>query len=148
MRRCVFAALIVVSAMPVAAVAGEARAQFTVTAHVTPRASIESIVQPEQFAVSAEDVDRGYVDLAAVYRVSSNDPAGYLVRLVPRVGLTRAIEVNGFASPVIVRDDVVDVSQPAALRPQDLRLSLRLLLDAAAVPGTYEWPVQLAAYAL
>jgi hypothetical protein len=148
MRRCAFAALMMVSAMPAAAVGGEARAQFTVTARVTARASIDSVAQPTQFTVSAGDVDRGYVDLAAIYRVSSNDPAGYVVRLAPRVGLTRAIEVTGLASPVVVRDDVVDVSQPAALRPLDLRLSFRLLLDEAAVPGTYSWPVQLQAYTL
>jgi hypothetical protein len=134
MRRCL-AALVLLSVMPVAE-AGEARAQFTVTAHVTARASLKGIVQPAQFAVSEADVDRGYVELSAVYRVSNNDPGGYVVRLVPRVGLTRAIEVTGLASPVVVREDVVDVSQPAALRPQDLRLGFRLLLDAAAVPGT------------
>ncbi len=137
-----------VSAMPVAAVGGEARAQFRVSAYVTARASIESVAEPAQFSVSTGDIERGYVDLAAVYRVSSNDPTGYLVRLAPRVGLTRAIEVTGLASPAVVRDDVVDVSQPAALRPQDLRLSFRLLLGEAAVPGTYSWPVQLQAYAL
>jgi hypothetical protein len=119
-----------------------------VSAYVTARASIDSDAQPTQFTVSAGDIERGYVDLAAVYRVSNNDPAGYMVRLAPRVGLTRAIEVTGLASSVVVRDDVVDVSQPAALRPQDLRLGFRLLLDDAAVPGTYSWPVQLQAYAL
>jgi hypothetical protein len=119
-----------------------------VTARVTARASIDSVAQPTQFTVSAGDVDRGYVDLAAVYRVSSNDPAGYVVRLAPRVGLTRAIEVTGFGSPVVVRDDVVDVSQPAALQPRELRLGFRLVLDEGALPGTYSWPVQLQTYAL
>jgi hypothetical protein len=119
-----------------------------VSAYVTARASIDSDAQPTQFTVSAGDVDRGYLDLAAIYRVSSNDPAGYVVRLAPRVGLARAIEVTGLASPVVVRDDVVDVSQPAVLQPLDLRLSFRLLLDATAVPGTYSWPVQLQACTL
>lgn len=136
------------SAMPVTALGGEARAQFAVTAYVTARASIESVAEPTQFLVSTSDLERGYVDLSATYRVSSNDPAGYVVRLAPRVGLTRAIEVTGLATPVVVRDDVVDVSQPAALQPRELRLGFRLVLDEGAVPGTYSWPVQLQAYAL
>ena len=136
------------SAMPVTALGGEARAQFAVTAYVTARASIESVAQPTQFSVSTSDLERGFVDLAAVYRVSSNDPAGYMVRLAPRVGLARAIEVTGLATPVVVRDDVVDVSQPAALQPRELQLGFRLLLHEAAVPGTYSWPVHLHAYVL
>lgn len=134
--------------MPAAAVAGEARTQFRVTAYVAARASLEQIAQPSTVTVSGQDLERGYVDVAATYRVSSNDPAGYMVRLAPRVGLTRAIEVTGLATPVVVRDDVVDVSQPAALQPRELRLGFRLVLDEAAVPGTYSWPVQLQAYAL
>ena len=147
MLRCL-AALVLSSVVPVTATAAEVRGQFAVTAYVTARASIETVAQPTQFSVSAGDLERGYVDLAATYRVSSNDPAGYMVRLAPRVGLTRAIEVTGLATPVVVRDDVVDVSQPAALQPRELRLGFRLVLDEAAVPGTYSWPVQLQAYAL
>jgi len=134
--------------MPRVAVAGDAQAHFTVTAYVPPRASLERIVHPAQVAVSMRDIARGYLDLAAVYRVSSNDPAGYVVRLAPRTGLTRAIEVSGLATPVVMRDEVVEVAQPAALRPQELSLNFRLLLDAAAVPGTYELPVHLVVRAL
>jgi hypothetical protein len=147
MRRWI-AALMLFSAMPVTALGGEVRAQFAVTAYVAPRASIENVAQPTQFSLSEGDIERGYVDLAAVYRVSSNSPAGYMVRLSPRVGLTRAIHVTGLATPVVVREDVVDVSQPAAPRPRELRLGFRLVLEEAAVPGTYSWPVQLQAYAL
>lgn len=130
--------------MPVVARAGEARSQIAVTAYVPPRASLERIVQPAQFSISRDDISRGFIDLAAVYRVSNNDPAGYVVRLAPRVGLTRAIEVTGLATRVVMADDVVEVSQPAALRPQELRLGFRLLFDGSAVPGTYDVPVVVA----
>lgn len=147
MRRCI-TALVLSSVMLTTAMAGETRARFAVTAYVVPHASIESYAQPSRFSVSAGDIERGYVDLAAVYRISSNGASGYVVRLAPRVGLTRAIEVSGLSSSVVVHDEVVEVSQPALRRPQDLRLSFRLLLGDAAIPGTYAWPVQLEAYAL
>ena len=134
--------------MPAAAVAGEARTQFRVTAYVAARATLESVAQPAQVAVSAVDIERGYVDVAAVYRVSSNDPAGYLLRLAPLGGVAAAVEVSGLSSRVVLREESVDVMQPAALSPQRLAVTFRFVLDPAAVPGTYEWPVQLAAYTL
>lgn len=139
---------VLLAVLPWVAVAGDAQTHFTVTAYVPPRVSLEHIVHPAQVAVSARDIARGYLDLAAVYRVSSNDPAGYIVRLAPRTGLTRSIEVSGLATPVVMGDEVVEVSQPAALRPQELSLSFRLLLGAAAVPGTYDMPVHLVVRAL
>ncbi len=121
---------------------------MTVTAYVPSRASIQAISEPAQFSISEQDLARGYVDVPAVYRVSNNDPQGYVLRLAPRTGITSAVEVSGLASRVVMRDDIVDVSQPAALRPQQLDLRFRLLLDAAVVPGTYELPVQVAVVAL
>lgn len=135
-------------AAPPWAAASEARAQLTVTAYVPSRASIQAISEPAQFSISEQDLARGYVDVPAVYRVSNNDPQGYVLRLAPRTGITSAVEVSGLASRVVMRDDIVDVSQPAALRPQQLNLRFRLLLDAAVVPGTYELPVQVAVVSL
>lgn len=147
MRRCT-AALVLLAAMPVVAHAGEARSSLAVSAHVPSKVTLETLSQPAQLTVSEADIARGHVDLAAVYRVTSNDPAGYVVRLAPRVGLTQAVEVSGLASRVVMAEEVVEVSQPAALRPQQLNLGFRLLLDGSAVPGTYEVPVLVAVRAL
>ena len=135
--------VLLVATTPLVAGAGESRAQFSVTATVSPRASVEPLTQPAQLSISQVDVERGYVDVAAAYRVSSNDPSGYMVRLAPRTGLTRAVEVAGLSSPVVVTDQSVEVIQPAALRPQRLDLRFRLVLAENAVPGTYAMPVQL-----
>jgi hypothetical protein len=93
--------------------------------------------------VSGDDVARGYLDVAAAYRVSSNDPSGYMVRLAPRTGLTRMVEVGGLSTPIVMTDQSVEVVQPAALRPQTLALRFRLMLNEKAVPGTYAMPVQV-----
>ena len=135
--------VLLVATTPLAAGAGELRTQFSVTATVSPRASVEPLSQPAQLSISQVDVERGYVDVAAAYRVSSNDPSGYLVRLAPRTGLTRAVEVAGLSTPVVMTDQSVEVIQPAALRPQTLALRFRLVLNDKAVPGTYAMPVQV-----
>jgi hypothetical protein len=135
--------VLLVATTPLAAGAGELRTQFSVTATVSPRASVEPLTQPGQLSISQVDVERGYVDVAAAYRVSSNDPAGYMVRLAPRVGLTRSVEVAGLSSPIVMTDQIVEVVQPAARRPQRLDLRFRLVLDDGAVPGTYAMPVQV-----
>ena len=135
--------VLLVATTPLAAGAGELRTQFSVTATVSPRASIEPLSQPAQLSISQADVERGYVDVAAAYRVSSNDPSGYMVRLAPRTGLTSSVEVAGLSTPIVMTDQSVEVIQPAALRPQTLALRFRLVLNHKAVPGTYAMPVQV-----
>jgi hypothetical protein len=137
------ATLVLMASLPVAAGAGELRTQVAVSAYVTPRASIETVSQSATLSVTEQDVGRGYLDVAAVYRVRNNDPAGYLLRLVPHIGLTSAIEVSGLATPVVMREEVVEVTQPAALQARDLNLRFRLTLDPGASPGVYPMPVQV-----
>jgi hypothetical protein len=135
--------VLLVATAPLVAGAGDTRTQFSVTATVAPRASVEPLTQPAQLSISQDDVERGYVDVAAAYRVSSNDPSGYMVRLAPRVGLARSVKVAGLSSPIVMTDQVVEVVQPAARRPQRLDLVFRLVLDDGAAPGTYSMPVQV-----
>jgi hypothetical protein len=135
--------VVLLMATPLVAGSGDLRARFSVTATVSPRASVEPLSQPAQLSISEVDVQRGYVDVATAYRVSSNDPSGYMVRLAPRIGLTRSVEVAGLSSPIVMTDQVVEVVQPAARRPQRLDLRFRLVLDENAVPGTYAMPVQV-----
>jgi hypothetical protein len=126
-----------------AAHAGDVRAILTVSANVPARASLEAISQPTALEVSDEDVIRGYVDVAAVYRVRNNDPAGYLLRFAPLNGLTSSIEVNGLASAVLMGEDTVEVTQPPALQARDLGLWFRFVLDPAVPAGMYPMPVQV-----
>jgi hypothetical protein len=147
MNRCL-SVLVLLAAMPLVAHGESLRAGFAVTAYVAPRASLETVSQPAMLSVSEEDIARGYLDVTAAYRVRNNDPAGYLVRLSPRIGLASAIEVSGLATSVVIRDDIVEILQPAALRVQQLALRFRLLLGEAAIPGTYAMPVLVAVVSL
>jgi hypothetical protein len=142
------AALTLLVVVPMLADAGEVRSQFAVSAVIPARVSLEAVSPTPALVVSAADFANGFLDFEATYRVRSNDPSGYLIRFAPRLGLATSIEVSGLGSQVRVGDDIVEVTQPAAPRPRDLHLRFRLRLDPAAVPGTYEVPVQVSATVL
>jgi len=78
-----------------------------VSAVVPKRVTLTVLEQPVQLMLSAEDIERGYKDVAARYQVRHNDPNGYLLHLAPRIGLTRHVEVRGlgpqssWATPIL-----------------------------------------------
>ena len=136
------------AAWPLACAAGESRATFLVAAQVTPRVSLEAVSEPVQFAVNEDDLLRGYVDVTATYRVRNNDPAGYLLRLEPRVGFSSGVVVSGLAAPVALLDETVEVIAPAALATQVLTLTFRVALPPTAGAGDYPLPLRLSAATL
>jgi hypothetical protein len=127
------------------AMADQARARFTVSAVVPKRVTLTVLEQPSQLAVSAEDIERGYKDVTARYQVRHNDRNGYLLHLVPRVGLTRQIEVRGLAAEVVLGDADLAIRQASAGRLHDFELAFRFVLDPAARPGSYALPVHVTA---
>lgn len=127
------------------ACAAEAQARFTVAVAVPPRATLATLDQPTQLTLSDEDVRRGYKDVSARYSVRHNDPRGYLLRLSPRVGLASRVQVTGLATDVVLADTDVEVRQVAASGSQELALGFRFLLEPAARPGTYRWPLHVTA---
>lgn len=134
-------ALVLALATAVPAVAGQARASFAVSAIVPARVTLTALDQPSALQVSAADVERGYAEIAATYRVSHNDRRGYLLRLVPRQGLIRGIEVQGLATPLVLGDGPVEVFQPEPPGSHQLAIAFRFVLDPAVLPGRYPLPV-------
>ncbi|MGB5101936.1 MAG: hypothetical protein WBO04_01280 [Steroidobacteraceae bacterium] len=116
---------------------------FTVSVSVAPRASLDVFGLPGRLPLSDEDVARGYLDFVATCRVRSNDPRGYILRLVPRTGPTRAIEVRGLGEDMVLGEDSVEIHRPAAGKSQALEFRVRLVLDPRATAGTYAMPLQL-----
>jgi hypothetical protein len=138
--------LLAVGSLPASpAPAAESQARFTVAVSVPSRVTLVALDQPAQLTLSDEDVRRGFKDVDASYTVSNNDPRGYLLRLSPRVGLTSRVQVTGLATDVVLADTDVEVRQMAARGSQELALGFRLLLDPAARPGSYRWPLSLTA---
>jgi hypothetical protein len=130
------------------AFADQSQARLQVSVSVPALAAVASVGSVDTLTLSVEDVARGYKDLRTRYRVTHNNPGGYLLRFAPRLGLAREVEVRGLGAAFVLRDVPVDVGQPAAARSRDVDLEFRVVLDGAARPGTYALPVQLAAVPL
>ncbi len=139
-------ALALALATAVPAMAGQERASFTVSAVVPARVTLTPLDEPAELAISAADLERGYKEVAATYRVSHNDRRGYLLSLSPRIGVTREVEVRGLTTAFVVREESVEIVQgggPPGSR--ELALGFRFLLDPGAVPGSYRLPVLVTA---
>lgn len=139
-------ALLMVAPAP-AAMATE-QAKVTVSATVLKRASLRVLAQPAAVVVTAEDIARGYVDVAAPARVAikSNSPRGYMLEFANEGDFMRQILVKGLASDVQLSPSGGAIMQSHAgigVTRETLELGFRFVLAAAARPGTYAWPMQL-----
>jgi hypothetical protein len=139
-------ALALLAALP--ATAETASARFTVSALVPVRVTLTALDEQAELAISEADLERGYKEVAATYRVSHNDRRGYLLRLSPRIGVTSAVEVRGLTSAVVMREETVELLQSGTPGVRELALGFRFLLDPAAEPGRYPLPVLVTAQPL
>lgn len=154
-RHCAFSAssfsassmaLLMVAPAP-AAMATE-QAKVTVSATVLKHASLRVLAQPAAVVITAEDIARGYVDVASPAQVAikSNSPRGYMLEFANEGDFMRQILVKGLPSDVQLSPAGGAVMQPYAgtgVTRATLELGFRFLLAASARPGTYAWPVHL-----
>jgi hypothetical protein len=138
-------ALTLALATAVPAMAGQARASFTVSAVVPVRVTLTALDEPSEMVISTADLERGYKEVAARYRVSHNDRRGYLLSLSPRLGVTREVEVQGLNAALVMGEESVEIVQPGPPGSHELALAFRLVLDPAAPPGRYALPVLVTA---
>lgn len=146
LRALAFAAAALGVSAPPAALAGShsIRVQATVVHH----ASISAFRAPQQVNVTAEDVARGYVELAQPVEVeiSTNNPGGVMLGFnvnSPQVAGAR-FEGEDLQLSVAAGAAVVLVPKTGVgLRSQTLRLRTRLMLAPGAEPGVIAWPVAL-----
>jgi hypothetical protein len=107
--------------------------------------TLTALDQPAELSISEADLERGYKDVAATYRVSHNDRRGYLLSLSPRIGVTREVEVQGFDAAFVMREESVEIVQPGPPGSHELALGFRFVLDPSAEPGRYPLPVLVTA---
>jgi len=139
--RSLWLALALVAALPLdAARADTASASLQVSARVLPHVRLQSDDSP--VAITAADVERGYRDVSRQYQLKTNAPDRVVLQLDPRVGLTEAIEIQGFQAPVRVSELGTEVTQ---LFGRTFTLTYRLWLQSEAAPGEYELPVRVTA---
>jgi len=122
-------------------------AHFDVRVTVLPAVKVQSLQQPGDLVVTAEDIQRRYIDVsgAGAPMLTSNSPFGYAVsvwfderivsHLVLQIDDSRiAVDASGTTVPVA----------PPGLQSSPIRMAYRLFLSPTARTGTYSWPVRLA----
>ena len=146
LRALAFAAAALGASAPPAALAGTHSIQVEAT--VVRHASISAFRAPQQVEVTAEDVARGYVELAQPVEVEirTNNPGGVMLGFnvnSPQVAGAR-FEGEDLQLSVAAGAAVLMVPKTGVgLRRQTLRLRTRLVLAPGAKPGVIAWPVAL-----
>ena len=119
-----------------------------ITTKILKRASLTVLTQPTAVVVTAADVARGYVDVAAPAQVAiqSNSLAGYLLEFASQGGFMRQILVKGLANEVQLSPEggtVMQSSSGMGVTKTTLALAFRFVLAESTQQGTYPWPMRL-----
>lgn len=123
------------------------RAQVTVTASVVPRTVVEAAA-PAAVEISASDIERGYVESTATYRVRSNDPRGFLLQIRPRTARAETVQLGGGAQSIALGEHGVELHRPWQAGAQEILLRVRVRLDELVRPGRMDLPVHVTFAAL
>ncbi len=139
--------IVVLLAVGVGTPAYAQKTQFAVTASVLPRTTIEAAV-PTTVEISASDIERGYIEQSATYRVRSNDPRGFLLQIRPRTKLAAAVRLDGHSQSVALGTHGIELHRPWRAGAQEVLLRIRVRLDGLVRPGRIELPVHVTFAAL
>ena len=118
------------------------RIDFAVVIPVVLR--VRPASEPRSLSIGPDEVARGYVDVGAEMRVTSNSVAGFMAAISCDPALVSRVEAR-------IGGQVVEVDAPGSSVRIDLGKMLdaplavryRLFLVSGAAPGTYRWPVAL-----
>lgn len=152
-RRIVFGALTTLAATTISPHlhAAAPRSQIAVSAFVPAQTIAQVVEQPAQITITDADIARGYVDLPAAsqLRVTSNNPAGYVVDFFSRLPIFTSVRVSSTGgSADLGPDGGAIIERGHQGRDMPLNLSYRFNLSAQVQAGTYPWPLALGVRAL
>jgi hypothetical protein len=142
------AATLVTAALASPAFAHPAATEISVGIRVQPSVVLDVLEEPSTVTVTAADLALGYKDVPVRYRVRHNDRRGYLLRIEPYAGIASRVELRGLDAARDVPPEGIALKRPGALFDQELAFEFRLVLDASATAGNYEWPLRVAAATL
>ena len=120
--------------------------QIAVTAYVPPNVVSQLEQQAAALTITDADVARGYVEIPAGsrLRVTSNDPAGFVIDFFQRLPIFKAVRVStpdGSAQLGPLGGAMAENRHHGRNIP--LELSYRFDLADHVQPGTYAWPLAM-----
>jgi hypothetical protein len=146
-RRIVFGALTTLAAATMSPhIHAAARSQVAVTAFVPAQTVGKVVQQPSEIMITDADIARGYVEIpgASQLRVTSNNPAGYVIDFFSRLPIFTSVRVSSAGSGADLGPDGGTIIERGRQgRDMSLNLSYRFNLIAQVQPGTYAWPLAL-----
>jgi hypothetical protein len=116
-------------------------AALKVSAQVVPTARLSMIDSPASMLVTSRDVQRGAKTLHVRLRVTGNSPTGYLLHVVPHVGLTTQMRVQGLPNELLIAEDCADVLLTPGAAGDELLLTIKLQLKPDVPAGRYPMPL-------
>jgi type II secretory pathway component PulC len=144
MNRMIASLALLSAIAPLSASAESRSAAIQVSVTVVARAIATVDEQPQEVAVTSEDLRRGYVELAASLRINvrTNARNGYILRLVNTDPAFASAELTSGDLAVNVRQEsVITRPRPVTAGRDALALKVRLILGAQAREGRYPFPV-------
>ena len=126
--------------------AAQSSASMQVSVRVVASAKLHKSYQARQIEISAADVARGQVEVAAASRFSvlTHMGAGYLIQLDPVGHVFETVHVEGLGNAVLLGADGGAIVRRGPHTPNlTHELSFRFILHPATRPGIYPWPLLL-----
>jgi hypothetical protein len=146
-RRIVFGAMTTLAATSIMPdVNAAALSQIAVSAYVPAQTIGKVVRQPAELTITDADIARGYVEVlvGSELRVTSNNPAGYVVDFFSRLPIFRSVRVSSTGgSADLGPDGGAIIERGRHGRDIPLDLSYRFNLAASVQAGTYAWPLAL-----
>ena len=142
-RRFLIAAML--SALFGQAEAADVRAFMTVSATVVDTVSIRTVYQAENLVVTAQDIERGYVEVPGASRFEIRNKGASLLEVRPLNPLFRSVRVTGPEGSAEFGAAGGTMMQKSAGNGAAANVSIgyRFELAAGISPGAYRWPVSL-----
>ena len=148
-RRIVFGAITTLAAssiIPSVDAGAATRSQIAVTAFVPAQTVGQLVQQRSEITITDADIARGYVEIpgASQLRVTSNNPAGYIIDFFSRLPIFTSVRVSSTGGGADLGPDGGTIIERGHQgRDMPLNLSYRFNLTAQVQPGTYAWPLAL-----
>ena len=122
--------------------------KFAISATVQKHASLKVLTQPLSVVITAADIAKGYVDVAAPasVQVRSNTRDGYFLMFESQGEFMRQTVVKGLVNDVQISAAGGGVAQNTdgkGMRQAQLDLGFRFVLAESARQGVYPWPMRL-----
>ena len=143
------AALLLLSLMPTKARATTSAksTQMRISATVNPYVRLDVLQQQPSLTITAEDIQRGYVDVTAgtSLRTRTNDRNGVLVNFDSRSTVFERVSVSGIGATAEIGSGGGTI-RAAYAGPESLaQVSYRFYLAQGVQSGNHPWPLQISA---